>query len=133
MPNWCENRVEISAIEPEAQKKFRIMVLAMDEGHWFNYVLPVPEGLENLEDYSWRVDNWGTGREAVELRLDVHNDVQLTATFDTAWSPPIGVYEELHRMGFTVRATYEEPGMCFAGRVKAEVNKPFDNTSWDTW
>ena len=36
-------------------------------------------------------------------------------TFDSAWSPPIGAYEKLIEMGFSIRAMYYEPGMAFAG------------------
>jgi hypothetical protein len=39
----------------------------------------------------------------------------LTASFDSAWSPPIAAYEKLMDMGFTIKAYYYEPGMCFAG------------------
>ena len=35
--------------------------------------------------------------------------------FDTAWSPPLGLYERLKVLGYTVKAYYFEPGMCFAG------------------
>ena len=44
----------------------------------------------------------------------VHNEA--TMSFDTAWSPPIGLYERLQVLGFYVRASYFEPGMGFAGR-----------------
>ena len=40
---------------------------------------------------------------------------QATMTFDSAWSPPIGLYEKLHELGFSVEATYFEPGMAFCG------------------
>ena len=36
--------------------------------------------------------------------------------FDSAWSPPIGIYEALVADGFTVDAMYYEPGMGFCGR-----------------
>jgi hypothetical protein len=35
--------------------------------------------------------------------------------FDSAWAPPIQFYEKLMDLGFSVRASYYEPGMCFAG------------------
>lgn len=132
MPNWCENNAQISAIEPDAQNRFRELILAMDEGRWFEYILPVPEGLDNLGDYSWRVEHWGTGREAFEINLNVHNSIQLEVSFDTAWSPPIGIYRAMHDMGFTINAVYDEPGMGFAGRVRAMNAEPFSDRSWDT-
>ena len=35
--------------------------------------------------------------------------------FDTAWAPPVGIYEELIKQDFGVKAFYYEPGMDFAG------------------
>jgi hypothetical protein len=35
--------------------------------------------------------------------------------FDTAWSPPLGLYERLKALGFKVNASYFEPGMQFGG------------------
>jgi hypothetical protein len=39
----------------------------------------------------------------------------LHTTFDSAWSPPIAAYEKLMDLGFSVKAGYYEPGMCYAG------------------
>ena len=49
-------------------------------------------------------------------RIDLEPD-QDNTTFDfvSAWAPPIGVYAALMDQGFSVRAYYHEPGMCFAG------------------
>lgn len=39
----------------------------------------------------------------------------MSAGFDSAWSPHIGVYEALIEQGFKVEAMYYEPGMGYAG------------------
>ena len=39
----------------------------------------------------------------------------MSVSFDTAWSPPLGLYERLKVLGYTVKAYYFEPGMQFAG------------------
>ena len=44
-----------------------------------------------------------------------HDSNFLSASFDTAWSPPIAFYERLQELGFVVRAYYFEPGMGFCG------------------
>jgi hypothetical protein len=69
--------------------------------------------------YLWRVANWGTkwdigcgdgyGLEPTRV------DNELSITFDSAWSPPLGFYERLVVVGFDVQASYFEPGMSFAG------------------
>ena len=69
--------------------------------------------------YLWRVANWGTkwdigcgdgyGLEPTRVGNE------LSITFDSAWSPPLGFYERLVVLGFDVQASYFEPGMSFAG------------------
>ena len=68
--------------------------------------------------YDFCVNRWGTKWD-VELYDSVEPDADgtsLTMSFDSAWSPPIGIYEALMEDGFSVDATYHEPGMCFCGR-----------------
>ena len=42
---------------------------------------------------------------------DIHwvDDRTVVMSFDTAWSPPIGVYEAMVEQGWAVSATYFEP------------------------
>lgn len=142
MPNWCSNFVEVGHEDPQ---KITALAEAFNRGEFCDHVLPVPEDLkitagflgdpeaqkelerktaENVEKYgagNWYnfcTSQWGTkwdvggnGEEA-----DVHPDGNLmTASFESAWAPPIGVYEALVEQGYTVRAYYYESGMCFAG------------------
>ena len=68
------------------------------------------------------MNNWGTkwdigsGKDESNGLHPTVVDNEATMSFDTAWSPPIGLYERLQLLGFKVEATYWEPGMAFAGR-----------------
>ena len=66
--------------------------------------------------YDWKVANWSTkwdiGDEGGLTRVDEH---ALSLFFDSAWSPPIGAYEQLIELGFELEAFYYEPGMAFCG------------------
>ena len=42
MPNWCNNTVEINHKDPA---KMEALVAAVNEGKFFNHVIPVPESL----------------------------------------------------------------------------------------
>jgi hypothetical protein len=69
--------------------------------------------------YDFCVNEWGTkwdvdAYDTVEYDSE-HDKNGITFGFDSAWSPPTGVYEALLDQGFTVRAYYYEPGMAFAG------------------
>lgn len=71
--------------------------------------------------YDFSVANWGTkwdiGRGdgyKTMLMKDIKNK-SITLGFDSAWSPPIGAYEKLVEMGFSIRAMYYEGGCAFCG------------------
>lgn len=76
---------------------------------------------ENVEKYghaNWYdycVDVWGTKWDVSGVSILSRTDNTLSLTFDTAWSPPIGVYNELTDKGFFVEATYVEAGMGYDG------------------
>ena len=142
MPNWCSNFVEVSHEDPA---KIKALAEAMENGEFLNHVIPVPQELkdtmsgsygdeakqaelerrtkENIEKYgagNWFdfcCARWGTKWDVdCQGQVDLHPEGTLvTASFDSAWSPPVGVYEELVEQGYTVRAYYYESGMCFAG------------------
>jgi hypothetical protein len=141
MPNWCSNFVEVGHEDPT---KITALAEAFNRGEFCDHVIPVPEDLkitagylgdaeaqkelerktrENQEKYgagNWYdfcTSRWGTKWDVGgDGQSDIHPDGTLmTASFDSAWSPPMGVYDALVEQGYTVRAYYYESGMCFAG------------------
>lgn len=122
MPNWCLNNL---TIEHEDRAKVMEFVHAYKEGKACEHYLPVPKRDDGeLSDDWWdyRVENWGTKWDIGSDNNESHGlnptvvDNQTSMTFDSAWSPPLGLYERLVELGFKVEATYFEPGMDFAGR-----------------
>jgi hypothetical protein len=135
MPNWCSNFASIRG------PKERIAELkeAYDNGEFCNAVIPVPQELkdavadgstnEALIDkygysnwYDFCVNRWGT---KWDVGADGGGDVEdggecLTISFDSAWSPPCGVYEQLDLEGLTVEAYYYEGGMAYCGKWTSE-------------
>ena len=142
MPNWCNNSVEIYHDDPAMIERVRT---AFNGEGLLQEFIPVPEDLRNIvagsvpvaeeaehklkEEfnrmvygytnwYDYCVNEWGTkwdvGGDGMEVDpATVQNDV--TLCFDSAWSPPIGIYEAMVEQGFSVRAYYYEGGMNFAG------------------
>ena len=137
MPNWCNNVVEIKHTDPAMIERVRE---AFNKGALLNEFIPCPAELHEHDApvrdgelakrfveqygasdwYNWQVQNWGTkwdigadGYEADDMGTDHGHGLILT--FDSAWSPPTGAYERLMELGFTIKAYYYEPGMCFAG------------------
>lgn len=110
MPNWCFNSAEISHPDPAKIDELLIVIKA---GSAFNHFVPMPD---NQWDRGWCIDHWGTKWEMSEpISIDRKSPTELMLSFDTAWSPPLGIFEAMKKAGYTVRAEYTEEGMAFAG------------------
>jgi len=107
MPNWCANTVTIKHSDPKMIARVRD---AFEQERLCNEFLPNPNG-----EWSWEhsVNTWGTKWEIAGEIDSIEDGVVLT--FDSAWSPPIGLFEKLFTLGYEVTARYYEPGMAFAG------------------
>ena len=118
MPNWCHNTVSIIHGDPEMITRVR---LAFEAGRLCNEFLPNPNG-----EWTWEhsVNTWGTKWE-IEGDIDTI-DEGVILSFDSAWSPPIGLYNELHSLGYRVTARYYEPGMAFAGQYEDGSDDCYD-------
>jgi hypothetical protein len=143
MPNWCNNSVSITHLTDPA--KLEALASAVREGKFCDFAIPVPEDLKitagflgdgeeqrkleeatarNVEKYgfgNWYdycVNRWGTkwDVDAYEGENVKVEDGVLSFGFDSAWAPPVGVYEALYEQGFSIKAFYWEGGMCFAGK-----------------
>jgi len=137
MPNWCMNKLTVEHDDKAMIDKFEKAYRA----DWtIETFLPTPRDPgdptkligedqafgdnENTTNnwYHWRIANWGTkwdiGCEAQNGAYGLEptrSGNELSVSFDTAWSPPIGFYERLAVLGFKVNASYFEPGMSFCG------------------
>lgn len=121
MPNWCMNKLTVEHDDPSMLDRF---VQAYNKGAVCNEFIPKPKDVGD-DWYDWCVSNWGTkwdvgadiGTEKEErygLRASVV-DNQANCSFDSAWAPPIGLYEELVELGYNVKASYFEPGIGYCG------------------
>jgi len=122
MPNWCyntatvyhEDKTKIDGLEQELQK---------EQAEPFNYLRPNPAG---EWDYGWSCENWGTKWDVSMMDWEREDDNTIVMHFDSAWSPPIALYEYLESEGWEVRALYHEPGMGFAGRFEDGYDQYFE-------
>jgi len=142
MPNWCSNYIEVRGTN---SAKIQELVKAFNLGALCQTVLPVPKELletlsghhsdpveqlkltaetdANIEKfgysnwYDFCTNEWGSKWDICEAEL-LHQDedgLGFTGFFESAWSPPLGVVEELERQGFDVTLRYHESGMCYVG------------------
>ena len=129
MPNWCLNKLTVSHTDKAAMDRF---VAAYNKGILCQEFLPVPEGyFDDGRWYDWCVSNWGTkwdvgadegtekeeryGLKATVVPWNDKNTIEASCSFDSAWAPPVGLYEKLVELGYDVHASYFEPGMAFCG------------------
>jgi hypothetical protein len=118
MPNWCSNvatinhgdKEKIDAIENELNKE-------KDDVALFQILKPRPADQEE-NWYSWNCENWGTKWEASVYDFERLDDYNIKINFDTAWGPPIALYEDLFSEGYDTTAYYDECGMAFCGKFE---------------
>ena len=158
MPNWCSNTVEIYHQDPAMLERAR---KGFNEGKLLNEFLPVPEDLQivagylgegeaqkelerkeqaNLVKYGaknwydWCIANWGTkwdvGGDGDHIELEEGQD-NTTFDFQSAWAPPVGIYEAMVEQGYEVVAYYNEPGMCFAGIWEGDAENGYSDDYYE--
>jgi hypothetical protein len=130
MPNYCLNRATLRHRDP-AQLKRLLKAYSRGGPGVGREFLPPPAG---CDERTWRICYWGTKWDFSEETFgraaeSVHGVVRLD--FDTANTPPLGIYLELLRQGFKVEAMYCEMGQQFHGRVGAPEIRHFTLNSSD--
>ena len=115
MPNWCLNNLTIEHSDSSMVERF---VNAYNKGETCNEFIPKPEDIGDGW-YDWCINNWGTkwdigAGDHYGLKATVVGN-QVSCSFDSAWSPPIALYEKLVELGYNVKASYFEPGMAYCG------------------
>ena len=127
LPNWCENKVRIWFDKVEDTEKFQEFVTGVDL--WgnpsifcFSKIMPPPD---NEWDYDWCTENWGTKWELNADDIGYEGDEEcLDYEFNTAWSPPEGIYNALYdwaeanAIDMHIQWFYNESGMEIAGYLR---------------
>ena len=113
MPNWCYNTVTLKNEDQSKMDDLKKYLLEADAtiGKYFKPIPPEEE--DNW--YAWNVNNWGTKWDFAPLDWDFTGD-GIHIHFETAWSPPIALYDFLVAEGWSVEAMYHEPGVGFVGQ-----------------
>lgn len=145
MPNWCENRLEITANTAEELKTVLESVIRINninKDHYkydefildFELLVPMPKELnpeidsnylENFEKYGagdwyeWRYKYWGVKWNANTQYCPDYdaNNTEYSIDFDTPWCAPEAWFKVLIKKFPDVKfkLIYFEPGMFFAG------------------
>lgn len=146
MPNWCNNHIrvrgtnqrEIQRLADAFEKgEFCNAVIPTPQDLIDTVAGSVPEGPEReaheaqmkrnrelygaKDWYDFQTSRWGTKWDVGgnDFPLDRDEDgLGFSASFDSAWSPPMGVVEELTNRGLSVTLYYYEPGVGYVGKYE---------------
>jgi hypothetical protein len=137
MPNYCDNSVKFTHKDKSKIDAFEEELNQKNEdgyalGRPFQFLRPNPEG---DWDYDWSVKNWGTKWEASIIDWSRDDENSIYMFFETAWCPPIALYEYLVEEGWEIQAMYTEPGVGFCGKFtneEGEVYFEYDLSDEDT-
>lgn len=122
MPNWCNNDALLIAPTKEHIDLLVAALQTEDKSEkFFNVLRPRPESHKD-HWYEWNTENWGTKWDAEPYSFERIDDETLQLSFDTAWGPPIALYEYLEEQGWSVQAKYHECGMAFVGMFSEGID-----------
>ena len=143
MPNWCSNYISVRGTN---QAEIKRLADAFDAGELCQAVIPIPEilkdttspvqkGEEEIAEerrkvcgytdwYSFCTNRWGTKWDiSIGSECDRDEDgLGFSGHFDTAWSPPMGVLEQMAEDGLEVVCYYNEPGMAYVGKYEDGID-----------
>ena len=139
MPNWCCNTATITCPTKEI---YEDLLDSIKENTWFDTFAPLnldPEVYENGWDYHTAIEVWNTKWSAtgVEILSEDAETFELILSFETAWTPPTGVYSiMLKKFGIETIGMFDESGCCFFGNCiyakECEVENYYDFPSNET-
>ena len=127
MPNWCYNYALLSCPSKEIYDK---LLVSITKQSWFKTFAPLGP---DEDDWTFEKANeiWNTKWPPQELEIGCNDETEfiIDLTFNTAWSPPIGVYKTMYaNFGITTTAYYEELGNEFFGKCAYSPYEEWDDT-----
>ena len=143
MPNWCDNQITITGDKSVIDKIEKIVREEEKSDIGFlQFLHPMPKELEDTTSpsssadkpqpmvegfdnwYDWRCENWSTKWDVNEFYgvdrqhlNDSLDESTISFGFSSAWSPPIGAYEQFleDNDNCSLKAYYYEGGCDFMG------------------
>lgn len=127
MPNWCYNLAILCCPSKEIYDK---LLVSLENNTWFKTFAPL-----GIDEDDWTLEKaheiWNTKWTPQSLDIVVEDETNFTLelTFNTAWSPPTGVYNIMHKeYGIITTAFYEEPGNEYFGKCAYSPQEEWDET-----
>jgi len=131
MPNWCQN---FATFICPSKKTYAELLDSINNDLWFQTFASLGLDKNEYEDGYERItalDVWNTKwpPQEIEIVNTFDDTYTIEVSFDTAWTPPIGVYSKM-KSDFHIDTTafYEELGCEFFGRCVFSEEQELDET-----
>jgi hypothetical protein len=115
MPNWCANSLEVSN---ENKAKIDLLENFLTESNgkaFFDFFVDPADG----EDwYTYNIQNYGCKWNCDTNDWERTDDHTIRISFDSPWSPPIQLYENMLTNDYEVYAEFYESGIGFVGKYE---------------
>ena len=133
MPNYCDNYVTFKNTDKSKIDELEAVLSPDGDGCIFNTIRPIPLEEED-NSYDWHIQNWGTKWEATIYDFSRDEDNEIGISFESAWCPPIALYEWMVENEWEIDAFYSEAGQGFAGNFcKEDDCYEYDLSERETW
>lgn len=123
MPNWCSNIVTVSRNRERIDALESFLIEREGKDFFDFFVDPRDESKDGW--YSYNIENYGCKWNCDTSNWNRTSDTSIEISFESPWSPPIQLYENMLTGDYDVYAEYYECGMGFVGR--------FDNGFDESW
>ena len=154
MPNWCSNSITITGPidqvkdlwtraqtatvdSKDGETSFGLLEAMVPQPNYDEVDVPPALGEKKIMSdwWDWRVTNWGTKWDVSDEGLEFTDCDDgygtISGWFESAWAPPIEAYNTFleNNEEFSIRSTYEEGGMDFAGIYEDGDDEGMDGLS----
>lgn len=135
MPNWVQQKV---IVKGDAERVEHLHEHLRRHSSFCQVVLPMPFEFASSEGHdwvNWAISHWGTKWEIADIaRLELEkladeSKRRLSFRCNTAYAPPVGVWNELVRLGLSVAASYADDDLSYYGFYENGDNQRRDITT----
>jgi hypothetical protein len=123
MPRLVQN--EVIFHHTDLAKIAALVDVFDNDGKIFKHLRPVPEN-EQKNSHNWCETNWGTICDVGEAICCDVSDNWLKCEFETAWTPPLALFDYLCAQGWRIECDYIDDVGGYVGRYYNGVNECFD-------
>jgi len=123
MPRLVQNSVVFN--HTDANKIAALAKVFDENGEIFQHLRPAPEN-ERENSYKWCETNWGTIDDVGEAVCCDASDNWLKCEFETAWSPPLALFDYLCAQGWCIECKYIDNVGGYVGRYDNGAHECFE-------